>query len=50
MTFRFALQYAANHDFGKIDAACAKAAFSDWWDTSGMVDAFAELQEPDHAG
>ena len=50
MPFRFALQYAANHDFGKIDAACAKAAFSDWWDTSGMVDAFAELQEPDHAG
>jgi len=31
MTFRFALQYAANNGIPKVDAACAKAAFSDWW-------------------
>ncbi|HAF86648.1 MAG TPA: hypothetical protein DCG32_09880, partial [Sphaerochaeta sp.] len=28
MTFRIALQYAANHEMHKIDAACAKAAFA----------------------
>jgi type II secretory pathway predicted ATPase ExeA len=49
LTFRFALQYAANHDLSKVDAACAKAAFADWWDTSNFVDGFADVQEPSHA-
>ena len=30
MTFRFALQYAANNNLGRLDAACAKAAFATW--------------------
>jgi type II secretory pathway predicted ATPase ExeA len=48
MTFRFALQYAANHDTGKVDAVCAKAAFADWWDTSQMVDQFTDVPEVFH--
>jgi type II secretory pathway predicted ATPase ExeA len=34
MTFRFALQYAANQGIARLDAACAKAAFSEWWEIS----------------
>lgn len=42
MTFRIALQYAANHGLSKIDAACAKAAFADWWDTSVSNDLYGD--------
>lgn len=45
MAFRFALQYAANHDIAKIDAACAKAAFATWWDTTQVMGAFHEADE-----
>jgi len=37
MAFRFALQFAANHDTGKVDATCARAAFTEWWDTSRLA-------------
>lgn len=42
MTFRFALQYAANNNIPRIDAACAKAAFSDWWAMGQSFSPFAE--------
>jgi len=48
MTFRFALQYAANNDLGKLDAACAKAAFATWWDTSSNSDLYGEVMENFH--
>jgi type II secretory pathway predicted ATPase ExeA len=45
MTFRIALQYAANHELHKIDAACAKAAFADWWDIAVTSDPYTNAMD-----
>ncbi len=47
MTFRFALQYAANNSIPRLDAACAKAAFSGWW---GEGQPFTPFGEEDRNG
>lgn len=31
MNFRIAIQYAANHELPRLDAASLKVAFTDWW-------------------
>ena len=49
MTFRIALQYAANHELPKIDAACAKAAFADWWATAMVVDHDSDAMDASNA-
>jgi len=48
MTFRFALQYAANNNLSKLDAACAKAAFATWWDTSSNSELYGDAMENSH--
>jgi type II secretory pathway predicted ATPase ExeA len=45
MTFRIALQYAANHELHKIDAACSKAAFADWWGSAVISDHYADAMD-----
>lgn len=49
MTFRIALQYAANHELPKIDAACAKAAFADWWATAMVADHYSDAMDASNA-
>lgn len=48
MTFRFALQYAANHELSKLDAACTKAAFATWWDMKNYADFSDNTRESSH--
>ncbi len=49
MTFRIALQYAANHELPKIDAACTKAAFADWWATAMVADHYSDAMDASNA-